>query len=154
MRRVVRTTVEKGIMIEPANIENRNADQKTADFLRELPKPTRSRLIEELETKDPESADRLKDLLYMFDDILKYDNRSIQKLLGQIESQVLVVALQDAEEELVSRIFENLSKRATSALEEEMEFKQGAKDEEIEQSRKSIAEVLARLDESGEISME
>ncbi len=152
--RVVRATVQRGMLIAPEKIEERNEDQRIADFLRELPKATRTRLVRDLEEKDPETAARLRDLLYVFDDLLLYDNRSIQKLLGQIDTQVLVVALSDADPELTARIFENLSKRATSALQEEMEFAQKSSDEEIKAARLQIGQLIGQLDQAGELQLQ
>lgn len=150
--RVARTTVEKGALIEPAKIELPDVDQKTADLLRALPKKTRNRLMEQLEQSDPEMAKRLEDLLYIFDDIILYDDRSVQKLLGQFDTQALITALQDVDPEVSQRIFNNLSKRAASALNEELEFKQPSTDTEVEEARKSIAGLIAQLDRAGELN--
>ncbi len=152
LMRVARTTVEKGALIEPAQMENRDIDQKTADLLRALPKATRARLMEQLRESDPETATRLQELLYVFDDIVQYDNRSVQKLLGQVDTRQLVVALQDVDGEISGRIFENLSKRATAALQEEMEFQQASSDEEVAAARRQIAQLIAQLDANGELN--
>ena len=153
VQRIVRTTVDKGMKIEPTQLDEPDVEQKMAELLRELPKATRSRLVDELKVKDEETATRLQDLLYVFDDILLYDNRSIQKLLGQVDTAQLVTALQDAEDEIRERIFENLSKRARSALTDEMEFSARASEEEVEQSRKAIAQLISKMDQAGEINL-
>ncbi|MGI9516416.1 MAG: FliG C-terminal domain-containing protein [Pirellulaceae bacterium] len=152
LARIARTTVEKAALIEPAELENPDGDQKTADLLRALPKHTRARLMDQMQASDPETAARLQELLHAFDDIVSYDNRSVQKLLGQVDTQVLVVALQDVDEEISTRIFENLSKRATAALQEEIEFRQAAGPDEVAAARKEIATLIAQLDSKGELN--
>ena len=108
--------------------------------------------MEKLKETDPDTAARLQDLLYVFDDIVQYDNRSVQKLLSQVDTQLLVVALQDVDETISARIFENLSKRATAALQEEMEFRQSASDDEVNAARKDIGQLIAQLDANGELN--
>lgn len=151
VEQVVRKTVEKASRIEPEVAESRDDIQKIADLLRAMPKPTRNRLFAELERDDPELAERLRGQLYLFEDIVRYDNRSIQRLLGRCDTQELVVALQGAEEKISNRLFENLSKRAASAVREEMEFKQSSTEEEITAARNSIATLIAELDRAGEM---
>ena len=150
--RVARAAVEKGSLIELTEDGPSDSDQKMAEFLRQLPKSTRTRLLEQLKSQDAESATRLQELLYRFDDILLYDNRSIQKLLGQVETNVLVIALEDVDESLKQRVFENLSKRAVSALNEEMEFKQKSSVDEIKSARDQIAKQIGQLDQEGELN--
>ncbi len=152
--RVVKTTVVKGYMIEPSQVNDRDDDQKIADFLRELPKATRKRMMSQLEERDPDTAARLQNLMYVFDDLLIYDNRSIQKLLGQVDTQTLVVALEGADEVINRRILENLSKRAASALQEEMDFKQTSSEEEVVAARQQVAQVIGQLDAAGELNLQ
>ena len=117
-----------------------------------MPKDTRSRLMDHLESSEPDMAKRLGDLLYVFEDVLLYDNRSVQKLLAQVETAVLISAIQDVESDVSDRIFENLSKRAKLSLQEEIEFARRASESEVVQARKSIALVISKLDREGEMT--
>ena len=149
--RVASMTVKKAALIQPGEFESSDTDQQMADLLRSMPKETRNRLMEHLEESEPEMAERLRDLLYVFDDVLLYDNRSVQKLLAQIETPILISALQDADAAVNDRIFENLSKRAKLSLNEEIEFARRASDAEVLQARKTIATAIAQLDRDGEM---
>lgn len=152
LNRIAQKTVEKAALIEPTGASSEDLDQNTAELLRALPKKTRKRLMEELEQADAERATRLQELLYVFEDVATYDNRSIQKLLGQADTEVLVMALQGADQEIADRIFDNLSKRASSALQEEMEFRQASSSEEVSAARNQFAKLIAKLDQSGELT--
>ena len=150
---VIRATVERASKIEPVVVEVSDADQKMADLLRELPKATRVRIVDELKEKDAESAAKLQELLYRFEDIASYDNRSVQKILGQIETSGLIIALEDTSEEVKEHVLGNLSKRAADSLAEEMEFKQNSSVQEIEDAQLAIAKVIGQLDQEGELNL-
>ena len=151
--RVLKTTFEKGSKVEAENVETENADQKIVNMLRALPKKTRNRLIEELKDRDEETVNRLQEMLYVFEDLLLYDNRSVQKVLGAVQTNVLVVALQDADEALCECVFNNLSKRAGDVLKDEMSFGSKASEEEIEMAKKEIAKIIGQQDQEGELSL-
>ena len=151
--KVLKTVLEKTIAVEYIE-EDSDPATRVANLARSLPNDMRGPMLEELKKSDDELAAAVKSKMYMFSDLERLDDRSLQTVLGQTNTDLLALALQGASSQLSERILGNISKRARQNLEEEMEFKQGAKEAEIEQARNSIAEVLAKLDESGEISME
>ena len=151
---VVRTTVEKGATFDRDTLEEPDNDHKMANLLRSMEKSTRTQMLEVLDEDDADAAGRVKDLLYIFDDLLKVDNRSLQKLLGEIDSQTLATALKGADEPLIEKLLGNLSKRARKTLSEEMEFMSNIDAETIAIAQKTIVDAMAQLDESGELLME
>lgn len=154
INRVAKTIFDKAADAEPVDLEEPDQDHKLAQLLRELPKKTRSRLVDEIQEKDSDTAQRLRDLLYVFEDIVLYDNRSVQKILSSIETSNLVVALQDADEAISEKIFENLSKRAAISLKEELAFAGNISEEEVTTAQTTIAKTIGELDNSGEITLE
>jgi flagellar motor switch protein FliG len=152
VEQVLKTTVIKACSVEfrPESVDQ---SQVVADLLRSLPKAIRTELITKLEKNDPEFAEKVKDKLYLFKDILRLQDRDVQKLLGQIETDSLIVALQQCEQELIDKLLNNLSKRARESIIEEMEFKRGVNDEELLEARKKIVSAMAILDENGEIKL-
>ena len=111
-------------------------------------------MLDELEKRDRELAEAVRNKLYRFEDIEKLADRDLQKLLGQCQTDTLVCALQQVEESLLTFVLSNMSKRAKESLQEEMEFKANASEEEIEDARAAIARTLAALCESGEVKMD
>ena len=73
---------------------------------------------------------------------------------GEVETDSLVVALQRADDALVAKLLNNLSKRARESIQEEMQYKEGVSDTEVEVARAQLLGVLARLDESGDIKLQ
>ena len=127
--------------------------QVLAELMRSFPKQLRTELMEKLEETDQDLCQSVKSNLYLFEDVLRLDDRDVQKILGEVETDNLIVGLQRADQAIVDKLLTNLSKRARETILEEMQYKTNASDEEIELARKSVIEVLARLDESGDITL-
>jgi flagellar motor switch protein FliG len=127
--------------------------RRLADMLRLLEKPDRLELLTVLETKDAAGAAAIKEMLYRFDDVLRLDNRSMQKILGEVDLKNLAVALKGAEQEIVDKVLGNLSKRAQENLSEEMDLLQTPAKDQVEQAQKEILAVLQRMDLAGELAM-
>jgi len=154
VQRVIATTVAKALRLEPEDIEQRDMDQQMAEILRGMPKKTRIQMLRSLEEEDLELAERVKARLFVFEDILRLEQRSLQQLLGEVEAETLCIALQRAPKPLVERVLASLSKRARATLQEEMDYQRPADAERIEEARKEIAAIMVRLDDEGKLIME
>ena len=152
VRQIVKTTFLRANAVSVQKEEVSQAEV-LAKLMRSLPKQMRVELIEKLNEENEEIVRSIRSKLYVFDDVLRLDDRDTQRLIGETGSDYLVVAMQRVNPEIKAKLLDNLSKRARQSLEIEMEFKTGVTDEEIEQARKQFVETLGRLDESGEISL-
>ncbi len=152
VNQVLKSTVQKAVSVE-FRAEEVDQSQVLADLMRSLPKTIRVELMVQLEESDLELAQKVKSKLYSFEDLLRLDDRDIQKLLAEVETDSLIVSLQRCDQVLIDRLLKNLSKRARESIIEEMEFKIGVSDEELEASRSKLVAALARLDDSGQIKM-
>jgi flagellar motor switch protein FliG len=133
-----------------------NADakyEKIASMLRCLANAERLEVLTALEESDPETAGRVRELLYTFEDLLRVHDRSLQKILGEVDSKTLSVALKGANEAINEKLLTNLSKRAREALKEEMEFVGIVPLAQVRQAQKMIVDVMLRLNQSGELMM-
>lgn len=128
--------------------------EKMASMLRCLEKTERLEVLAALEESEPETGRRIKELLYTFEDLLRVHDRSMQKLLGEIDSKTLSVALKGANEAISEKLLANLSKRAREALKEEMEFVGMVPLAQVRQAQKMIVDAMQRLDQAGELMME
>ena len=151
--RILAKTLELALRIEEREAEEETTDQM-ANLMRSLPRTLRKPMLDELEKRDKELAEAVRTKLYRFEDIEKLADRDLQKLLGQCQTETLVCALQQVEESLLTFVLSNMSKRAKESLQEEMEYKANATEEEIEDARATIARTLASLCESGEVKMD
>ncbi len=127
--------------------------EKMANMLRCLEKAERMEVLAALEENEPETAGRIKELLYTFEDLLRVHDRSLQKLLAEIDSKTLSVALKGANEAIADKLLANLSKRAREALKEEMEFVGIVPLPQVRQAQKMIVDAMQRLDQAGELVM-
>ena len=152
MQNVLKTTVAAAVKVESREKEVDQA-KLMADMLRNVKKELRGEMVEKLEASNEAFAAAVKKLLYVFDDFAKLSDRDVQKLLGEIQTDFLIVGLQRADPEIVDKLLGNLSSRARDSVIEEMEYKTEVTDEEVETARAELVAVLARLDEAGEISL-
>jgi flagellar motor switch protein FliG len=128
--------------------------EKLAGMLRCLEKAERMEVLAALEEKEPETAGRIKELLYQFEDLLRIHDRSMQKLLSEIDSKTLSIALKGANEAISTKVMNNLSRRARETLMEEMEFLGMAPVAQVRQAQKALVDVIQRLDQAGELMMD
>jgi len=154
VQRIVQTTVAKAIAADGSRVEEDGTDRKMVELLRAMAKKTRSQMMQQIELEDPELGERLKELIYVFEDVLKIEDRSLQKLLAEVDSDTLVTALKDADERLVEKVLGNVTKRVRDTLAEEMEYMGVVPEDRIEQARASVAKVIAQLDQEGQLVME
>lgn len=156
IRRIVRTTVEKGCEIEEqdAGESAEDGESRMAEVLRSASRNVRDEMLQALEESDAELAGRITEMLYVFEDIGRIEDRSLQNLLREIEVPVLARALTDADALIVEAINNNLAKRARESLKEEIELTGKLDQAEIDEARKKIAAEIARLDKEGQITME
>jgi flagellar motor switch protein FliG len=124
-----------------------------AEVINSVGKSTEKKILEYLEEVDPQLSIKVKDLMFVFEDILMLDDRDIQKILQDIDIKELPVALKTASEELKEKIFKNLSDRAVETLKEEMEFMGPIRIKEVEDMQRKIINIIRNLEESGDISI-
>lgn len=110
-------------------------------------------IIDKVSEVDNEIADKILDLMFVFDDLANVDDRGIQMLLREISSETLVIALKGSDEIIKTKIFGNMSKRAGEMLKDDLDARGPVKISEVEAAQKEILTVARRMEESGEISL-
>ena len=121
------------------------------EILNMVDRGTEKTIIESLEDEDPELAEEIKKRMFVFEDIVLLDDRSIQKLLREVDQQELAKALKAVDTEVQDKIFRNMSKRAASLLKEDMEFMGPIRLKDVEESQQKIVNIIRKLEEAGEI---
>ncbi|MBX3394092.1 MAG: flagellar motor switch protein FliG [Phycisphaerae bacterium] len=125
--------------------------ESVAEILNLCDRSTEKSILESLETNDPELVERIRRLMFVFEDILLINDRGVQAFLKEIETADLVLALRTATEDLKQKIFSNMSERAAQNIKEEMEFMGPVRLHDVESAQQKIVDVVRRLEESGEI---
>lgn len=108
-------------------------------------------LLERLQQRDAELCEQVKNLMFMFEDIIGLDDRSVQRLLREVDTKELALALKAASEELRKRIMGAMSTRAVEALREEMDFLGPVRVRDVETAQTKIVAQVRLLEEAGEI---
>jgi flagellar motor switch protein FliG len=108
-------------------------------------------LLEEIAARNAELANQIRRMMFVFEDLLLLDNRSMQRLLREVDGKELALALKATSEELKQHILSNMSERAAAALEEEMEFLGPVRVRDVEAAHTGIIEAVRQLEDSGEV---
>ena len=124
-----------------------------AEILNFMGTAQESSLIESVREYDPDLAQAILDKMFVFDNIIDIDDRGIQTVLREVQSESLIVAIKGASEELREKIFKNMSQRAAETLREELEAKGPVRLSEVENEQKEILKIVRRLTDEGQISI-
>jgi len=110
-------------------------------------------ILEAISVKDPRLATEIKNLMFVFEDLVYLDDRSIQLILKDVDQKDLAMALKSANEEVQHKIFKNMSERASTIIREEMDYTGPAKLRDVEQAQQNILDVAHKKEEAGEIQL-
>jgi len=122
-----------------------------AEILNLIDTTAEKNILQSLEADDPDLAAEVKNMMFVFDDITLLDDRSIQRLLKEVETKDLSLALKAASEDVKKKIFKNVSERVSVMIEEEMEFMGPTRLSDVEAAQSRIVEAVRRLEEEGQI---
>lgn len=120
-------------------------------ILNTVDRGTEKHIMETLEIEDPELADEIRRKMFVFEDILSLDDRSIQRVLREVDNNELAVALKGAVEEVQNVIFNNLSKRLSTMIKEDMDFMGPIRMKDVEEAQQKIVNIIRKLEDTGEI---
>ena len=121
------------------------------DVLNRVDRQTERTIMEALEEEDPDLAEEIRKRMFVFEDIVTLDDRSIQKVIAEVDTPTWALALKTASEHVAQRIFQNMSKRAGEMLREEIEYLGPVRLRDVEDAQQRIVATIRRLDETGEI---
>lgn len=125
--------------------------QPVAEMLNVMDKNTESSIMARLEEKDPLLAEEIRKLMFVFDDIVKIDDRGIQALLKEVANDKLLLALKTASEDIRAKIFKNISARAAEMLREDLANMGPSRLSDVEGAQQEIVNAARRLEAEGKI---
>jgi flagellar motor switch protein FliG len=137
----------------PASLRRVGGARSVANILNAMERDKSGEELGKIEKADGEMHQQIKDLLFVFDNLLDIDDRGIQALLREVGSDTLAVALRGAEPEVQEKILKNMSKRAAEILKDDMEARGPVKLIDVEAAQKEIVVIAQRLTEEGTISL-
>lgn len=121
------------------------------EILNTVDRGTEKHIMETLEIDEPELADEIRKKMFVFEDILTLDDRSIQRVLREVDNNELAIALKSANEDVQNAIFNNLSKRLATMIREDMDFMGPVRMKDVEEAQQKIVNIIRKLEDSGEI---
>ncbi|MDD2503899.1 MAG: flagellar motor switch protein FliG [Clostridia bacterium] len=125
--------------------------QAIVNILNTVDRGTEKYIMETLEIEDTDLAEEIRKRMFIFEDILTLDNRSIQRFLRDVENNQLAIALKGATEEVQKTIFANMSKRLQEMIKEDIEFMGPVRLKDVEEAQQKIVNIIRKLEDAGEI---
>jgi flagellar motor switch protein FliG len=151
LREVERVLERKLSTLASEDFTSAGGIDSIVEVLNNVDRGTEKIIIEALEEEDPELAEEIKKRMFVFEDIVLLDDRSIQKVLREVDTQDLAKALKGVDAEVQEKIYRNMSKRASSLLREDMDFMGPIRLRDVEESQQKIVNIIRKLEESGDI---
>ena len=124
-----------------------------AELFNRMDRNTGRQVLEKIETENPQLAASIRDLMFVFDDILLIDDTGIGEILRRSDKKTLTIALKGTSEELRNQFFRNMSSRAVELMKEEMEYMGPVKLKDVEKAQHEIVEIVRSLEEEGVVSI-
>lgn len=151
--------VERGLENRMSSVmsqqfENAGGVAAVAEILNVTDRATERSLLENLAQEDPDLVEEIRRLMFVFEDICKFPDKDVQTVLKNVESSQWAMALKGASEELKEKILGNMSQRAADTLREEMDYLGPVRLSAVEQTQQQIVDVIRRLEDAGEITMQ
>ncbi len=148
--------VEKGLESRLANMLVGSMDKvggvpTIAEILNLVDRTTEKSILDGIESEDPDLVEQIRRLMFVFEDILKVNDKGIQAVLKEVDNEELCLALKTASDDLKEKIFANMSARASELIKEDMEYMGPVRLSDVESAQQRIVDVVRRLEEAGEI---
>ncbi|WP_044337402.1 flagellar motor switch protein FliG [Rossellomorea aquimaris] len=125
--------------------------EAVVEVLNGVDRSTEKTILDALEIQDPELAEEIKKRMFVFEDIVTLDGRSIQRVIRDCDNEDLLLALKVSSDEVKEVVYRNMSNRMVETLKEEMEFMGPVRLRDVEEAQSRIVAVIRRLEDSGEI---
>ena len=133
------------------DLSSAGSAKAVAEILNMASRSAEKTILADLEKRNPELATEIKNLMFTFDDLSLLDDRSIQRLMREVDTKDLSMSLKAANDDLKEAILRNMSERAAKLIEEELEFMGPVRLKDVEESKMKIVDIVRTLEEDGEI---
>jgi flagellar motor switch protein FliG len=151
--------VERGLESRMSSVMSQQFEKAggvptVAEILNVTERATERSLLENLAQEDPDLVEEIRRLMFVFEDINKFSAKDVQTVLKNVETSQWAMALKGASEELKQKVLSNMSQRAGDMLREEMEYLGPVRLSNVEQVQQQIVDVVRRLEDAGEVSLQ
>lgn len=122
-------------------------------ILNSVDRSTEKAILEKLETEDAELAEEIHRKMFVFEDVTKLTNQAVQRVLKDVDNDLLAIALKGTSSEIADKIFSNVSSRLKETLKENMDYMGPVRVRDVEEAQQKIVNIIRRLEETGEIQV-
>lgn len=151
IRRVEQVLEKKVSSLISQEMTQAGGPKALVDLLNRVDRSTERLIMDSLSENNPELAESVKNMMFVFEDVVQLEDRAIQQVMKEIDMKELATALKGTSAEVQQKIFKNMSERAVAMLKEDMEFMGPVRLRIVEEAQQRIVGVIRRLEESGEI---
>ena len=147
----IEKTLQSEFMSNLAATKKLDSYEMIAEVFNNFDRTTESKFMGLLETRAPDSATRIRELMFTFDDLGSVDAKGIQTLMRNVDKDKLAIALKGASEDMRELFFSNMSERAAKIMQEDMASKGPVRMKDVDEAQMAVVNVARDLAESGEI---
>jgi len=123
----------------------------SAEIMNNIDRVVSKNIFDRLSERDPKLSEEIRKRMFVFEDIIKLDDRAVQRVLREVDQKDLTISLKGASEEVKDIIFKNMSNRASQIIKEELEFMGPVRVKDVDEAQQRIVSEIRKLEESGEI---
>lgn len=153
LREVERILETKFSSVVTTDFTKAGGVEALAEILNRADRSVEKVILDEMEMRDPDTAIRVRELMFVFEDIIVLDDRAVQRVLREVETKDLALALKGSNEEVKDKIFRNMSERASAMLQEDMEYMGPVRSKDVAEKQTYIVGVIRALEATGEIQI-
>ncbi len=151
IRRVEQVLEKKVSSLISQEMTQAGGPKALVDLLNRVDRSTERLIMDSLTENNPELADTVKNMMFVFEDITQLDDRAIQAIMKEVDVKELATALKGTPVEVQEKIFKNMSERAVAMLKEDMEFMGPVRLRVVEESQQKVVAIIRKLEETGEV---
>jgi len=147
----IEQTLRTEFISELTKTQNLDCHEMIAEIFNNFDRSTEKSLMNKLEEKNPTAAEKIKSLMFVFDNLAQLEGHDIQLLLRHLDKSILATALKGANEEIKTLFFNNMSERASKILRDDIEIMRPLRVREVETAQQKIVDVAKKLSDEGTI---
>lgn len=149
--RDIEVTLEGKLSKVTGGTQTMGGPRTVAQILNKVSRSTERNIMKVLERDEPELSEKIKELMFLFEDIVKLDNMAVMRILKEVNTNDVALAMKVSSEEVKQKFFDNMSRRAAEMIKEELEYMGPVKLSVVEEAQKRIVDAIRKLADSGDI---
>ncbi|HEY9685637.1 MAG TPA: flagellar motor switch protein FliG [Coleofasciculaceae cyanobacterium] len=153
LREVERIMENKFSSVVTADFSMAGGVESLAEIINRSDRTTEKAILDSLEMKDPEIAEQVRELMFVFEDIIHLDDRAIQRVLREVDTKDLALSLKGSNTDVQEKIFRNMSERACAMLKDDMDYMGPVRAKDVQEKQTYIVSIIRALEGAGEIQI-